>query len=241
MRLVHIVARDLPEAWFLCIKETIEKGRDYKITEGSYKGQTRKQLDFVTVHIKSPGTEPLIPDIPPGLGIPPPVTEDYIIEYLPYLITGEKQPGEDYTYGQRLNDPMAKVLFDGETKELPLGVNQIEEVIRKYREGGYGQNQCTMAIEMPSDIKLNDPPCLRMIDTKIIEGKLNFYPYFRSWDLWGGFPANLAGLQHLKAYMAAEIGVKDGEIIACSAGLHLYDHCWEIAYTRLGKYGELKK
>jgi thymidylate synthase len=68
-----------------------------------------------------------------------------------------------------------------------------------------------------------------MIDTRISEGKLHFVVYFRSWDLWGGFPANLAGIQILKEYMAGEIGVEDGELIAMSKGLHLYDYSWDLA------------
>lgn len=263
MKISNIKARDLPEAWFLCIKEVMENGRDYKITEGSYVDQYRRQLDYVVVHIKFPNTKPLLPDIPPGLGIPAPADEQYLEKYLAYLITADRQPGEDYTYGERLNDPKAKIKtnilykpfekmfkknflekvlgeYVNEKLEVPLEVNQIEEVIRKYKGGGHGQNQCTMEIGMPSDIKLGDPPCMRIIDTFILEGKLNFYIYFRSWDLWGGFPANLAGLQLLKEYMAAEIGVEDGEMVAASKGLHLYNYSWDIANKRLGKFEEQK-
>lgn len=235
---VHITARDLPEAWFLCVKEVMEQGREIPIDYGSYAGQKRKQLDYATIHIKYPGVRPLIPDIPPGIGIPAPVDDKYIDKYLEYLVTDAKQPGEDYTYGERLNNPKAKIKFGKKYREYKLGVNQIEEVIRKYKEEGHRQNQCTMEIAMPSDIKLNDPPCMRLIDTMILDGKLNFYPYFRSWDLWGGFPANLAGLQLLKEYMAEEIGVEDGEILASSAKLHIYDHCWDLADKRLGKFKE---
>jgi thymidylate synthase len=94
---------------------------------------------------------------------------------------------------------------------------------------------------MPSDIKLVDPPCLRIIDTRIRYGKLHFMIYFRSWDLWAGLPSNLAGLQLLKEYMASEIGVEDGEIIACSKGLHLYEYVWEFAQTRTRKVVERLK
>jgi thymidylate synthase len=45
----------------------------------------------------------------------------------------------------------------------------------------------------------------------------------------------LAGLQLLKEYMAKEIGVDDGEIIASSKGLHLYHDCWDLAKTRTGR------
>jgi thymidylate synthase len=68
-----------------------------------------------------------------------------------------------------------------------------------------------------------------MIDTRVREGRLNFVVYFRSWDLWAGFPSNLAAIQLLKEYMAGEIGVEDGELIAMSKGLHLYEYAWELA------------
>ena len=32
--------------------------------------------------------------------------------------------------------------------------------------------------------------------------------------------------------MALEIGVDDGEIVAASKGLHLYDYIWELAKLR---------
>jgi thymidylate synthase len=72
-----------------------------------------------------------------------------------------------------------------------------------------------------------------MIDTRVLDGRLNFIVYFRSWDLWAGFPSNLAAIQLLKEYMAGEIGVEDGEILAMSKGLHLYEYAWDLAKTVL--------
>ena len=136
-------------------------------------------------------------------------------------MTNDKEPGEDYTYGERLAG------WDD--------VNQIDEVIKMYRDQGYGTNQAAMSVAIPTDIVLGDPPCLRHIDTRIKDNKLHFMVYFRSWDLWGGFPANLAGIQLMKEYMADEIGVDDGEIIASSKGMHLYDYSWDLAELRTYK------
>jgi len=213
MKLEFIEARDLPDAWFQCVYRVLETGREYTIDRGSFMGQKRLEFDHVTVHIKYPSTRPLLPDIPPSLGIPNPVAEGYLEEYLPYLMTSAKQPGEDYTYGQYLE-------------------SQIEEVIRIYREDGFETNQAYMTVGNPESLQLTDPPCLRGIDTRIKEGKLHFIIYFRSWDLWNGFPANLGAIQLLKEYMASSIGVEDGEIIAASKGLHLYDYVWELAQLR---------
>ena len=215
MQLEFIEARDLPDAWFQCVYRILEKGREYIIERGSYEGQKRLELDYVTIHVKYPMTRPLLPDIPPSLGIPNPVSEDYIDEYLPYLMCAKKREGEEYTYGQYLE-------------------KQIEEVIRMYKEAKE-TNQAYMTVGDPETIYMKDPPCLRGIDTRIRDGKLHFFVYFRSWDLWNGFPANLAAIQLLKEYMAENIGVEDGEIIAASKGLHLYDYVWELARLRAMK------
>ena len=208
MKISVIEARDLSEAWFLCLRRVLTEGYEYKIERGSYAGQFRKELEFVVVNIKSPGMKPLIPDVPQG--IPSPTSMEYIESYLPYLMTAHKGEGEQYTYGQYLE-------------------GQIAEVIRMYKEDGYNTNQAFMAVGDSHSIFLSDPPCLRGIDTKIRDNTLHFFVYFRSWDLWAGFPSNLAAIQLLKEYMASEIGVDDGELIATSKGLHLYQYSWELA------------
>ena len=208
MKISQIESRDLSEAWFLCLRRILADGREYKIERGSYVGERRKELEFVVVKIDKPGTKPLIPDVPQG--VPPPTTMEYIESYLPYLMTAHKAKGEQYTYGQYLE-------------------KQIAEVIRMYKEDGYNTNQAFMAVGDSQSIYLTDPPCLRAIDTRILNNKLNFVVYFRSWDLWAGFPSNLAAIQLLKEYMASEIGVGDGEIIAMSKGMHIYEYCWELA------------
>ena len=208
MNIEVIEARDLSEAWFRCLCKTLTDGHEYKIDRGSYAGQRRKELDLVVIQIKFPGTRPIVPDVPQG--VPPPSTMDYIEEYLPYLMTAHRKEGEQYTYGQYLE-------------------TQIAEVIKIYKEDGYNTNQAFMAVGDAQSIFLSDPPCLRAIDTRIRDNKLNFVVYFRSWDLWAGFPSNLAAIQLLKEYMASEIGVDDGEIIAMSKGLHLYEYVWELA------------
>jgi thymidylate synthase len=208
MKLSVIEARDLSEAWFLCLSKTLDEGYEYVIDRGSFTGQKRKELDLAVIQVQYPGTRPLIPDVPPG--VPPPSTMEYLESYLPYLMTAHRKEGEQYTYGQYLE-------------------KQIAEVIRMYKEDGHNTNQAFMAVGDDKSIYLPDPPCLRMIDTRVRNGKLNFVVYFRSWDLWAGFPSNLAAIQLLKEYMASEIGVKDGELVAMSKGLHLYEYTWELA------------
>ncbi len=259
MNIHRIKARDLPDLWFQAVHDILDHGKRFNIDRGSYAGQTRLEYDYFFGHVLHPYSEPLLPDIPPSCGIPNPVEEAYIYggqgyerSYIEYLMTGHKEPGESYTYGERLTrapitrnklewwlsgnqeiidkkDIDSKVVFE---ENGTLYINQIEWVIDTYKKYGYRNNQMVLQIAHPSDISLLDPPCLRSIDTRVQDDQLNFSVYFRSWDLWGGLPANLAGIQNLKSYMAAEIGVEDGQMVVESKGLHLYGYAEDLAKLR---------
>jgi len=267
MNCVHIEARDLSDAWFQSVFKILDEGRVFKIDRGSYAGQKRLEYDWFSVRIKHPGTRPLLPQIESHFGIPNPVEDGYLDEYLPYLMTPALKPGESYTYGQRISGyPVAwndvaeyfkeknaeiliqddeawknkKIFFTNE-KGDQFFLNSIEMMIWTYKNKGYRNNQMVLQVAHPTDMRLQDPPCLRLIDTRIQDGKLHFFPYFRSWDLWNGFPANLGGIQLLKEYCASEIGVEDGEIIAASKGLHVYDYVFDMAkLIRMREDMELK-
>ncbi len=259
MHIHKIEARDLPDLWFQAVNDILEHGQKFTIDRGSYAGQTRLEYDYFIGHVKFPGSQPLLPDIPPAIGIPNPVEEAYIYggegydrSYIEYLMTGHKEPGESYTYGERLtkapitgdklkwwNDQHSEIIdsreVDGQIifeEEGRLFLNQIEWIIDTYKKFGERNNQMVLQVAHPSDLALLDPPCLRSIDTRIQDGRLTFFIYFRSWDLWGGLPANLAGIQNLKEYMAGQIGVEDGEMIVESKGLHLYGYAEDLAKLR---------
>ena len=247
-----IKATNLGDAWFQTLFRMLEEGSVFKIDRGSYAGQKRLEFDFIAIQIEHPGARPLLPQIEPHYNIPNPVADDYLDDYLPYLMTAELKEGESYTYGQRLcgypiaypvmtkyNAIWEDIIIKEMDELLKLGIvyklndqwclNQIELLIWTYKNKGYRNNQMVLQVAHPTDMLLQDPPCLRQIDTRIQDGKLHFYPYFRSWDLWGGLPANLGGIQLLKEYISAEIGVEDGEIIASSKGLHIYDYAFDLA------------
>jgi thymidylate synthase len=206
--LTIVVARDLPEAWYDCVKGIMDYGYEYLITRGSFAGQKRKEFDSIVIEVMHPSSKPMVPDTP--LGVPPPCSMDYVEQYLPYLMTSDKSQGELYTYGEDIDI-------------------QLPELIRILKEAGEGTNQACMSIGSSHSILLEHSQCLRLIDTRIREDKLHFHVYFRSWDLWSGFPANLAAIQILKEYVASEVGVEDGKLFAYSKGLHLYDHHWNLA------------
>jgi thymidylate synthase len=259
MNIHKVEARDLPDLWFQAVHNILDEGERFVIDRGSYAGQTRLEYDYFIGVVRYPGTQPLIPDIPPSCGIPNPVEHDYIYggpgydrAYIEYLMSPRKEPGESYTYGERLTkvpltgdklgwwqqgnkEIIDKREVDGNVvfeEDGQFYLNQIEWIIATYKQFGQRNNQLVLQVAHPSDLTLLDPPCLRSIDTRIQNDQLRFFVYFRSWDLWNGFPANLAAIQNLKEYMAGQIGVKDGEMIVESKGLHLYGYAEDLAKLR---------
>jgi len=210
-----IEARDIPDAWFQCLARIQEDGFKYPVEYGSFVGETRLEFDWITIQITHPYSEPydtMLPDIPKSLGIPNPVAPGYVEQYLPYLMSNHKEEREAYTYGSRIWD------------EIPFYVRMLRCVPNT--------NQAILQIAQSNDWACLNPPCLRHIDMRVKAGELIFYPYFRSWDLWAGFPANLAAIAVLQKYMADEIGVSSGPIIASSKGLHIYGYAEELARIR---------
>lgn len=177
--------------------------------------------------------------IPAALNIPSPTTMEYIESYFTdYLMNPELGENETYKYASRIHQ---NVDHDGERS-----LTQIELVVAMLKKTPL-TNQAVIEIAKPQDIaqclgkdgKL-DPPCLRLIDFKVIpmpdgDMVLTVTVYFRSWDLWAGFPSNLGGIELLKQYVANEAGLVNGPMYAYSAGLHIYGYQEEIARIRTMK------
>lgn len=194
-KIISIQATTLPDAWFQLVYNALEHGRDFRIDEGSFAGCTRKEFDFVVVHILRPWERdvdgfPLIPEIPESMNIPAPVTKEYLVDYAPYLLSGELAEGESYTYGQRLNKepvdaiessyfvtgkgiykpyqgcPMLENIAFDEEKFL----DQVSLACWTYKNHGHRNNQMCLQVAKPKDMLLLDPPCVHG-DMKILTKK----------------------------------------------------------------------
>lgn len=187
-----------------------------------------------------------------------PTPEQYITKYFAdYLFSDLLQEHELYTYGSRILEPVPvphRMINDqGRLADNPLYALAAREYgafeepfdgystfpqfyyVCAYLKHFPQTNQAVIQVAQPSDVGLSDPPCLRHIDCRVIDDRLHWFIYFRSWDLWNGFPSNLAGLSLLMEQMASETGWEVGPFICQSKGMHIYDHGWDLAKVRVGK------
>jgi thymidylate synthase len=211
MKHVKISAFDCPDAWFKVLNAIWKEGDDFQVGYGSEVTDTKKLN--LTIEIAHPENRPLVSDKAP-------CDMKYVQWYaLTYLWCGEGKQDEIYTYGSRLREP----------------VDQVEEAIKNYVKE-QRDRQVTMVVRLPDDIyKINpktkerhEPPCLSLIDTEILDGKMHLTCYFRSWDAYAGLPANIAGLQLFNEAFVAEInersdlGLETGKLIFHSKNCHVY-------------------
>jgi len=228
---VYIKALTISDAWFQLIYNIIDCGYIQNIQQGSFeREQFRIQYPGIAVYIEKPWHD-MVPQIPPHLGIPSPTTMEYIEDYFAdYLMNPELSENETYRYSSRIHHPM------------PQGGSQLERVIELLKKTPL-TNQAVIEIGTPVDLDICygkdgklDPPCLRIIDFKAIPVNekivLTVTVYFRSWDLWAGFPTNLGGIELLKQYVCSETGLEGGPIYAYSAGAHIYGYQEELVKLR---------
>ena len=226
-----LMAKTISDAWFQLIYNLFDKAYAQNIQKGSFENeQYRLQYAGIAVYIEHPYYD-MVPTIPPGLGIPAPTTMEYMEDYFAnYLMNPELGENETYTYASRIQHTM------------PNGGSQLDRVVEILRETPL-TNQAVIEIGTPEDLDICygkdgklDPPCLRLLDFKVIPSDdiflLTVTAYFRSWDLWAGFPTNLGGIELLKQYVASVTSLKNGPMYAYSAGAHIYGYQEEIARLR---------
>ncbi len=206
---MQIQAKTIAEAWWLNLRYLCCNAYHVDIQRGSYeKVETRHQLEWLNGVVEFP-LQDMVPAVPQGM--PQPTTREYIESYFYEKIINDKlASNEDYNYGQRI-------------------MSQLPDIIEMLRETPF-TNQAVIEVGLPEDRNLTDPPCLRTLTFKVIPGnplRLNLGVYFRSWELYAGFPTNLGSMAMLQQFVAGFLQDKDvqsGRIYYSSDGAHIYSY-----------------
>jgi len=211
---VKINAFDCPDAWYKTLEAIWNEGDLFEVCYGSERAKTKKLN--LSIEIVKPETRPLVDDKAP-------CDMKYVQWYaLKYLWSGIVED-ETYTYGSRLRKP----------------VDQVEEAIERYLDEP-ADRQITLAVRLPEDImkrvddRKHEPPCLSLIDTEVLEGRLHLTCYFRSWDAYAGLPANIAGIQLFNEAFVSELNkrgnfnLKTGKLIFHSKNCHIYERQFKL-------------
>jgi thymidylate synthase len=197
--------------------------------------------------------------MPESSNLPPPTTDTEIDHYFSeYLMHSKLEKNEDYRYstwivGGEYEIPYFECkavnpqMWGYDPMKLTVHApNQIEWVIDHFKTHGHGNEHCYITVGYPESNKAYDvpftneqerktSPCLRGLDFRIIDGELTTSVYYRSWDLWSGWPCNMGGFVLLNEYVADSVGVYPGPLSFSCKSLHAYSFHMDVMDSRLGK------
>ena len=211
---MHKTFRTVSEAWFSFLLNIKDNTYKQVISRGSFENEGyRLQFPFVSATITHP-LEDFVPTVPAGVA--PPCTREYVEQYFCDYILGGKEPekNEVYTYASRIG-------------------TQLDDVMAMLKETP-GTNQASIIVGRPEDTVISDPACLRLIDFKVVDGKLEMTTFWRSHDLFAGFPANLGAMGMLQEMVAEFVGVACGGMHYASTGLHIYNYQLNSVLAKIG-------
>jgi len=233
MLVTQLKSRTLSEIWYALLLNAIEHGRIYKVSHGPNQGRKRLELDMVHLQIVKPAEE-FDAFIERQI-----IGPEYLNEYIEMIKTRGKNRGDfwDRHFDNRLVSPLVltKQNLDWSIDLTPLGL-----LIQMYKLHGFKTNRACISMANAQDIAVNPSPCFRVLDTKVLDDKLNFIIYVRSWDVLQEMPEDLAILEKIKQYVASEISAQNGELIVSAKGVHIYEQNWKKVEELTGKQMESK-
>jgi len=133
----------------------------------------------------------------------------------------EPDPNLPKTHYERLHNYVVGDKIICEIGENLVSYDQIEEVIKRLKENPLSK-RCILTLWSPEDI--NDKYALSWTFAQLLirNNKLIMTSFFRSLDIWNGFPYNCVGIANLQADIADRIGVETGEFIIHIGSAHTY-------------------
>jgi thymidylate synthase len=201
-----IRAPTLARAHELVVKTILEKGWVLE-TEDQ---EATIESEEVAVRVDHPLSEPMFS---PHSRF----QEKFLKKYAEDLIQGTSSQFE-YDYHTRLFD-WGERLWSGEKE---VHVNQIEYIIDKLKNAPTSRRALAITWNPVVDERLDDCPCLQIVQCVLREGLLHMKVVFRSNDMLSAAGANMFALVHLQRYIAERIPAGMGSYTHISLVPHIY-------------------
>ncbi len=205
----HVVYEtSLFRAWVKLLGTVMRLG----FVKGSEYGERQKQFLNLMAVVRMPGS---------------PMLEEEFGRYLPLrefeeharsLLTGEKPGDVSYTYGERLN-------------AHPLGGDQVSRMVEALASRPSTRRAVAVTWLHGVDEASDNPPCLLLVQGDLSGGRYNHTVYFRSHDVYRGWPRNAYG-QMVLAHRIVEglrrrgVEAEPGFLTVISSSAHVYEHDW---------------
>ena len=248
--LFRVRGRFVGETWPVVLQHLLKFGLTTKtvITHASEESTMRELLNLAVVITDE---DPKKPELPTFL----PFKQADLKKYLEGFFA-PKRGSEDYNYGERLFNWAAELAIPAVAVypwlKLPRfqkffphgGFDQVAgSIVKKLASFPTDKGAMAILANHYTDVFPARPPrttpCLTLIQCQTYEGKLNLTAYFRSNDVFGGWPLNALALRTLQGDLAGKLSCDLGPLITIANMAHLYDHNFDQAQKVVGNHYQL--
>lgn len=143
--------------------------------------------------------------------------QKFVEQYAKDLLHGSHASFE-YDYHGRLFDWGERLVADGK----PVHIDQIAYIVEKLRTSPNTRRAIAITWNPVIDEKLDDCPCLQLIQCTVREEKLHMRVIFRSNDMLTAAGANMYALVQLQKSIAGQLGLPCGTYTHISLVPHIY-------------------
>lgn len=239
----------IPEAWMKMVRAIDRFGRPNLMNAGT--DRQVKEINNMTVVVHDPQNE--------DLGFNPfavPMTPEKIRAYQEEILSPIKPEGKAYTYGNELRAYLARGeeldFLANPNVECELGglddvvrnitrldngwveINQVADIIDVLNRDAYSKAAVAITWHPANELmrKHKSSPCWALMQPMVQDDRLNLMAFFRSHDMFQGWPENAYGVAAVQREIAEGIGVEPGLMTVISGSAQLYNnYAQQIAQT----------
>ena len=207
----QIEVNQIADGWETLVKKIMEEGKDINDERGSLTKEVLNTLVTIRDPLGKKRSKNNENDMFEDIRIPTGYfwKGEKLKIYSEQFISDDKQ-GFVYTYGNRL-----RAHFEC--------IDQIQVAIDRLKNCTESRRSISVTWDPTTDTKVDEVPCMILVDLKIRDGKLYTTGLWRSHDIYGAWFPNAVGLTYLAKYAADQLGVEVGEISIHSISAHIYE------------------
>jgi len=143
--------------------------------------------------------------------------QKFVEQYAKDLLHGSHASFE-YDYHGRLFDWGERLVTGGQ----PVHIDQIAYIVDKLKTSPVTRRAIAITWNPVIDEKLDDCPCLQLVQCVLRQGRLGMRVVFRSNDMLTAAGANMYALVQLQGFIAGQLGVPCGTYTHISLVPHIY-------------------
>lgn len=154
-----------------------------------------------------------------------PFSMQELTAYYPEMLTKRKIPGSAYNYGDRMRNQSV------DAQGRALSVDQIKEIIDLLKRRPFSKKAFAVLYRVDDWVKADtsDTPCMTQLHARITQNKLFVTAYFRSQDMFHGWPRNAFALTRVQKEIADGVGIGMGPLTLITMSAHMYADDWKTA------------